>query len=132
MTACERVLEYTHLPSEDEYLLSLEEPSAEDTAAGAPRALIVDPSPSWPAEGGIEFRNLSLRFAKELPFVLQDVSCTVRPHEKIGVSAFAHCAILMRWLTWRQPRSRLLVALGLANRPCWPRSSVSHRGQAKF
>eukprot|EP00050_Salpingoeca_kvevrii_P019960 m.92564 g.92564 ORF g.92564 m.92564 type:complete len:1403 (-) comp8653_c0_seq4:26-4234(-) len=84
MTACERVLEYTHLPPEEDYLLSMEEEPASHIEAH-PRSVLVDPSSSWPEQGAIEFRDLSLRFATELPLVLQHVSCTIRPREKIGI-----------------------------------------------
>eukprot|EP01125_Pyxidicula_operculata_P020715 TRINITY_DN7733_c0_g1_i1.p1 TRINITY_DN7733_c0_g1~~TRINITY_DN7733_c0_g1_i1.p1 ORF type:complete len:1515 (-),score=405.79 TRINITY_DN7733_c0_g1_i1:221-4765(-) len=51
------------------------------------RAYIGDftPAQNWPNQGGIEFRNLSMRYRENLPMVLKDVQFTVKPREKIGV-----------------------------------------------
>lgn len=43
------------------------------------------PPASWPKEGAISFRNLSLRYREGLPLVLNGVSADIKPSEKIGV-----------------------------------------------
>ncbi|CEH17074.1 Multidrug resistance-associated protein/mitoxantrone resistance protein, ABC superfamily [Ceraceosorus bombacis] len=43
------------------------------------------PPASWPSQGAIEVRNLSLQYAPELDPVLHKVTFTVQPGEKIGV-----------------------------------------------
>lgn len=44
-----------------------------------------DPSPEWPAEGGIEFKHVSMRYRPELPYVLKDFSLSIKPRKKIGI-----------------------------------------------
>nr|XP_018260210.1 uncharacterized protein I303_07127 [Kwoniella dejecticola CBS 10117]OBR82368.1 hypothetical protein I303_07127 [Kwoniella dejecticola CBS 10117] len=39
----------------------------------------------WPREGSIEFDRVCLRYRPELPVVLNDLSFTIRPGEKIGI-----------------------------------------------
>lgn len=43
------------------------------------------PPVDWPASGNIEFRNLSLRYAEELPLVIKNVSFKVDGGLKVGV-----------------------------------------------
>eukprot|EP01126_Amoeba_proteus_P056636 TRINITY_DN7137_c0_g1_i2.p1 TRINITY_DN7137_c0_g1~~TRINITY_DN7137_c0_g1_i2.p1 ORF type:complete len:679 (-),score=153.04 TRINITY_DN7137_c0_g1_i2:44-2080(-) len=51
----------------------------------APRITNVVPSPSWPDEGKIEFKNVEVRYRPDLPPVLKSASFTVRPREKVGI-----------------------------------------------
>ncbi|OAQ27712.1 P-loop containing nucleoside triphosphate hydrolase protein [Linnemannia elongata AG-77] len=39
----------------------------------------------WPSQGALEFRNVSMRYRPELPYVLRDVSFSVQAGQKIGV-----------------------------------------------
>jgi ABC-type multidrug transport system fused ATPase/permease subunit len=39
----------------------------------------------WPTEGAIEFRNISLQYARHLPFVLKDLNLKIDAHQKLGV-----------------------------------------------
>lgn len=39
----------------------------------------------WPREGAIEFRNISLQYARHLPFVLKDLNLKIDAHQKLGV-----------------------------------------------
>jgi ATP-binding cassette, subfamily C (CFTR/MRP), member 1 len=41
---------------------------------------------NWPKEGKIEFKNFYMKYRTELPFVLEDVSFTIQPKEKIGIA----------------------------------------------
>jgi ABC-type multidrug transport system fused ATPase/permease subunit len=41
--------------------------------------------PLWPARGTVEFRNVSLKYAPELPFALADVSLTIPAGQHLGV-----------------------------------------------
>ncbi|KAJ8331738.1 hypothetical protein QVD99_001987 [Batrachochytrium dendrobatidis] len=45
----------------------------------------VRPPPTWPAVGTVEFRNLSMKYAPDLPLVLKNVSFCIGDKEKIGV-----------------------------------------------
>ncbi|KAI8918715.1 P-loop containing nucleoside triphosphate hydrolase protein [Entophlyctis helioformis] len=45
----------------------------------------VRPPTGWPATGAIEFKDVSMRYAPDLPLVLKTVSFTIRDKEKIGV-----------------------------------------------
>ncbi|WVW86803.1 hypothetical protein I302_108858 [Kwoniella bestiolae CBS 10118] len=68
MNTVERVQHYTDLPSE------------------APRQLPSDPlSATWPSEGKIDFKDVSMKYRPELPLVLRDVNFSVAPGEKIGI-----------------------------------------------
>ncbi|KAF9964122.1 Multidrug resistance-associated protein 1 [Mortierella alpina] len=43
------------------------------------------PDSSWPQEGRIEFDHLVLKYRKDSPPVLKDVSFTIQPKEKVGI-----------------------------------------------
>ena len=47
--------------------------------------LELKPSDEWPTNGEIEFKNVSMRYAPDLPQVLHSISFVIKPHEKIGV-----------------------------------------------
>ncbi len=40
---------------------------------------------SWPANGVIEFKNVSLRYREGLDLVLKDISFELKSAEKVGV-----------------------------------------------
>lgn len=69
MNAVERMFEYTDIETEADH---------ESAPGKAPPA-------AWPTEGTIEFRDLELKYAPELPSVLHKINFKVRPHEKIGI-----------------------------------------------
>ncbi|XP_042225839.1 multidrug resistance-associated protein 5-like isoform X2 [Homarus americanus] len=69
ITSVERIIEYAYeLPSE----APQEIPSTE-------------PSPSWPAKGVIEVKDVKLRYRPELPLVLHGISASIKDGEKIGI-----------------------------------------------
>jgi ABC-type multidrug transport system fused ATPase/permease subunit len=43
------------------------------------------PPLSWPAEGRIEFSNVTLKYRPELPAVLKGISFSVNTGEKVGI-----------------------------------------------
>jgi ABC-type multidrug transport system fused ATPase/permease subunit len=43
------------------------------------------PPPSWPAEGRLEFRDVTLSYRPGLPAVLKGISMNVKAGEKIGI-----------------------------------------------
>ncbi|RXK39910.1 hypothetical protein M231_02844 [Tremella mesenterica] len=43
------------------------------------------PPQTWPSEGKIEIRNISVRYAPDLPEVLHDVSLTIEPGMRVGL-----------------------------------------------
>ena len=45
----------------------------------------VEPEPSWPSRGGVEFRNVSLRYRQDLPLALRSFSVQIEPGEHVGV-----------------------------------------------
>ncbi|KAL2917874.1 hypothetical protein HK105_202747 [Polyrhizophydium stewartii] len=45
----------------------------------------VRPPAGWPAKGEIEFKDVSMRYAPDLPLVLKSVSFSIHGREKIGV-----------------------------------------------
>ncbi|TFK23813.1 ATP-dependent bile acid permease [Coprinopsis marcescibilis] len=44
-----------------------------------------DPPASWPEQGAIEFKSVSLAYREGLPLVLKDVDFKIRPGEKVGI-----------------------------------------------
>ncbi|XP_070538847.1 uncharacterized protein [Ptychodera flava] len=44
-----------------------------------------EPPEDWPQQGGVEFRNVVMRYKDGLPLVLKGVSMNVSPREKIGI-----------------------------------------------
>ncbi|KAI9282335.1 P-loop containing nucleoside triphosphate hydrolase protein [Sporodiniella umbellata] len=51
----------------------------------APAVTDIRPPPNWPTEGGIEVKDLQVRYAADLEPVLQDLNFTVKAQEKVGV-----------------------------------------------
>ena len=43
------------------------------------------PPPSWPSQGRLEFRELSVRYREGMPLVLRSLSCSIGGGEKVGV-----------------------------------------------
>ncbi|KZT07645.1 P-loop containing nucleoside triphosphate hydrolase protein [Laetiporus sulphureus 93-53] len=43
------------------------------------------PPPSWPARGTVEFNEIVLKYRPELPAVLNGLSMSIRPGEKVGI-----------------------------------------------
>lgn len=68
MTSVERVLEYTKVESE---------PEREVSAETLPK--------DWPEYGKIEFRQISMRYNPDDPYVLKNINFTIHPKEKIGI-----------------------------------------------
>ena len=42
-------------------------------------------STEWPVKGGIKFDKVKLRYQKEFPLALDDISLQIAPQEKIGI-----------------------------------------------
>ncbi|KAK0242171.1 multidrug resistance-associated ABC transporter, partial [Armillaria nabsnona] len=68
MSAVERVLLYTQLPSEGNGSAGLDEPSDK-----------------WPEKGSISFEDVDLAYREGLPLVLCGVSFKINPGEKVGI-----------------------------------------------
>ncbi|KJE02687.1 cadmium ion transporter [Cryptococcus gattii NT-10] len=66
MNNAERIIHYTSLPAEP------------------PATLSSDPK-IWPSRGSIKFKDLSLRYSSETPWILKKLSFSVGPGEKVGV-----------------------------------------------
>jgi ABC-type multidrug transport system fused ATPase/permease subunit len=43
------------------------------------------PPKDWPSSGNIEFKNVDMKYAPELPLVLRNVSFSVKDQEKVGI-----------------------------------------------
>ncbi|XP_059187616.1 multidrug resistance-associated protein 5 [Centropristis striata] len=43
------------------------------------------PPADWPQQGELVFRDVEMRYQENLPLVLNRISCTIRPKEKIGI-----------------------------------------------
>ena len=56
------------------------------------------PSPEWPAQGAIKFKDVEMSYRPELPTVLKGLTMNIQGGEKIGVvgrSVFSHLLILV-------------------------------------
>ncbi|XP_074034745.1 ATP-binding cassette sub-family C member 4 isoform X2 [Leptinotarsa decemlineata] len=69
LISVERILQYTKLDTEGPF----------ETPEGTSL------SKSWPDEGRIEFKNLSLKYAKDDPEVLKNLNFVVEPGRKVGI-----------------------------------------------
>ena len=67
MTSVERVLNYTKLESEPGY--------STDTVPGV----------SWPTEGSLTLKDLSLAYLKDAPATLKSITINIAAKEKVGV-----------------------------------------------
>ena len=68
MVSVERVIQYSQVP---------QEPPAELPGR--------EPPLSWPAEGAVEFKDFQLRYREGLDLVLDGISLSVAPMQKIGI-----------------------------------------------
>lgn len=69
MTSVERVCEYIKAPSEPPL----------DSKQGN------QPSVYWPEDGGIEFKNMSLKYSETGDYIIKDFNLKISPGEKIGI-----------------------------------------------
>jgi ABC-type multidrug transport system fused ATPase/permease subunit len=65
MNSAERVVEYTRLKPEDQSGSAV--------------------SSDWPREGRLEVQNLAVRYAPDLPLVLNGLSFSIQPRQRVGV-----------------------------------------------
>ncbi|XP_062186348.1 ABC transporter C family member 3-like [Phragmites australis] len=68
MISVERMLQYMNIPSEPPLTISKSRPNCQ-----------------WPTKGEIELRNLHVRYAPQLPFVLKGLTCTLPGGKKTGI-----------------------------------------------
>lgn len=69
MNSVERISSYAYdLPQEAAYHIEETQPPAE-----------------WPTGGAIEMKNVSMRYRKELPLVLKNISLSLKPGQKVGI-----------------------------------------------
>ncbi|KAF5303186.1 hypothetical protein FQA39_LY10099 [Lamprigera yunnana] len=66
MTSVERVIDYSKLDREEERTK-------------------VFPDKTWPKSGSITFKSVSLRYAKDEPYVLKNLTLNIRSNEKVGI-----------------------------------------------
>lgn len=68
MISVERMFQYMNIPSEPPLTIPESRPNGQ-----------------WPTKGEIEIRNLHVRYAPQLPFVLKGITCTFPGGKKIGI-----------------------------------------------
>ncbi|XP_038065585.1 multidrug resistance-associated protein 4-like [Patiria miniata] len=67
MTSVERVCQYIDIKPE------------------APLQTDHKPPPDWPQDGAITLQDVSLRYSDNGPLVLHEITCAIRPNEKVGI-----------------------------------------------
>lgn len=113
MTSVQRIRKFSQLPSEHDQAIQgdiitgdlsernpklmeplLQQPNSSvncvETATKSPPNIVlfkslIKPDTGWPNEGRITFENVSLRYFKQEPYVLEDLNFQIGSHEKIGV-----------------------------------------------
>ncbi|KAG0006808.1 hypothetical protein BGZ65_003355 [Modicella reniformis] len=68
LNAIERIMEYTVMAQEPPAIIEGRRPPA-----------------AWPTEGGVEVKDLEMKYAPDLETVLRGISFTVEPRQKVGV-----------------------------------------------
>lgn len=43
------------------------------------------PPTKWPQQGELVLQEVEMRYQENLPLVLNRISCTIRPQEKVGI-----------------------------------------------
>jgi ATP-binding cassette, subfamily C (CFTR/MRP), member 1 len=81
MNAVERIVQYLDLPLEKSHETTDEETRKQIFSNDVDS----DQKQQWPAEGKLEIIDLSMRYRENLPLVLNKISFTVLPGEKIGI-----------------------------------------------
>ncbi|OAD72486.1 hypothetical protein PHYBLDRAFT_65471 [Phycomyces blakesleeanus NRRL 1555(-)] len=71
MNSVERIIEFIEIDQE------------------APAITDIRPPIEWPSKGEIQVDNLEIRYAPELEAVIKDISFSIKPKEKIGLSTLA-------------------------------------------
>ncbi|XP_053679919.1 ATP-binding cassette sub-family C member 4-like [Anopheles nili] len=85
LIAVERLLEYRQLPAErDATCQQTLAGSKQQTTRAVPIPIVPVPT-DWPQRGGIEFANVSFRYAEHDVAVLRGLSFTIKPQEKVGI-----------------------------------------------
>ncbi|KDN44924.1 P-loop containing nucleoside triphosphate hydrolase protein [Tilletiaria anomala UBC 951] len=69
----ERIIEYQELPQEP------------------PTHLPPGPPPSWPSEGSVEIEDLEIKYAPELPTILEGISLAIPGRAKVGIVGKTGC-----------------------------------------
>lgn len=70
LVALERIREYCELDTEAPWEIPEEKPEVE-----------------WPRQGLVQFKSYSTRYRTGLDLVLNDISCTINPGEKVFIIA---------------------------------------------
>jgi ABC-type transport system involved in cytochrome bd biosynthesis fused ATPase/permease subunit len=85
-----------------------------------PAKLDDDPPQEWPKHGGINFRNVALRYRDGLPLVLDGLTFDVKPGERVGIIGRTGAGKALA-------QHKVLIDLTIhnqANHHCLPRYSV--------
>uniref|UniRef100_A0A3B4TNU9 ATP-binding cassette sub-family C member 5 n=1 Tax=Seriola dumerili TaxID=41447 RepID=A0A3B4TNU9_SERDU len=76
--ASETEARFTSVERIHHYIQSLSQEAPAQVKGRAPPA-------GWPHQGELVFREVEMRYQENLPLVLNRISCTIRPKEKVGI-----------------------------------------------
>ncbi|XP_028429950.1 LOW QUALITY PROTEIN: ATP-binding cassette sub-family C member 5 [Perca flavescens] len=76
--ASETEARFTSVERIHHYIQSLSQEAPARVKGGAPPA-------DWPQQGELVLRDVEMRYQENLPLVLNRISCTIRPKEKVGI-----------------------------------------------
>lgn len=91
MVSVERVKSYSNMKQEAPHVLSSDNEISSSSSSSSTSSLDVEEGNdvadrgTWPREGAIVFRNVTMRYREGLPLVLKGLSITIKPHEKVGI-----------------------------------------------
>jgi ABC-type multidrug transport system fused ATPase/permease subunit len=83
MNAMERIKHYTNIKTEKPY--DKDHARLQAKEEGGAQLQLLEPPPSWPDKGRVEFNNICARYRPELDRVLDGVSFVVESRQKVGV-----------------------------------------------
>ena len=83
MNAMERIKHYTNVKTEKPYDKAHAKQQAREE--GGAELTLLEPPPSWPDKGRVEFKNVCARYRPELDRVLDGISFVVESRQKVGV-----------------------------------------------
>lgn len=98
----------------------------ENEADAATKLPVENYTASWPERGKIEFRNFSVKYRPNLPYVLKNVSLQIQPSEKV-INLYIYEIIIKQigWSCWKDGLRKIdNVVMSVENHRVQPRRNL--------